>query len=77
MSGMLVDSKDVPDMAAGLGNPMLYEVNKSDDETKQLIKTWLEKMEPDKIPKDARHLVLLIATSVPWKISCSSTTLLR
>jgi hypothetical protein len=53
---MFVDSKDVPDMAAGFGNPMLYEVNQPDDERKQMTRKGFEKIE---IPKIARHLVLL------------------
>jgi hypothetical protein len=57
-AAMLVDSKDVPDMAAGLGNPMLYEFKQPDDERKQMIKNWFEKIDSDGIPKNAQLLLL-------------------
>jgi hypothetical protein len=55
---MLVDSKDVPDMAAGLGNPMLCKEKQPDEERKQMIKNWFEKTDSDEVPNNARHLVL-------------------
>jgi hypothetical protein len=67
-SAMLVDSKDVPDMAAWLGNPMLCEVKQPDEERKQIIKNWWEKTDSDKYPKMPGTWCCGITTSVPWRI---------
>ena len=55
---VLVESADAPELATGMGNPMLYEVKKPDDDTKMRIKEWFQK-KSDEIPEKAWHMVLM------------------
>jgi hypothetical protein len=48
---MLVDSRDVPEMAAGIGNPMLYVVKQPKDDKKCIVRQWFENIISDEIPK--------------------------
>jgi hypothetical protein len=53
----LVDNTDVSDMAAGMGNPMLFEVKQPEDDTKQTIRQWFEIIVSDELTINVQNLV--------------------
>lgn len=46
-------------MSAGLGNPMIYKLEKPNSETKEEIAAWQKNGLGDEIPVAAHHMVLL------------------
>jgi hypothetical protein len=79
---LFIDSKDVPELAASVGNPLYYEVKKPDSETKQSIMSWIEKGNLYDIPCHAHHLVLLncyfcARENQPWYFNLVQVTVLE